>query len=75
MNAIAKAKLAKIAEAEGFPTIEAMLEAAAADSICPGICAGCDFIVSDVEPDQDQGWCENCDGNTVQSALIVAGLI
>ncbi len=75
MNATAWAKLAKIAEAEGFPTIDAMLGAAAVDSVCPGICMTCDFVVSDVEPDQDQGWCENCDGNTVQSTLVIAALI
>ncbi len=74
MNVTAKAKLAKIAEAEGFPTIDDMLEAAAADSVCPGICMTCD-CVCDVEPDQDRGWCESCDGNTVQSALVIAGLI
>jgi hypothetical protein len=74
MNAIAKAQLAKIAAAAGFPTIDAMLEHTAADSVCPGICMTCDFV-SDVEPDQDKGWCENCDGNTVQSALVIAGLI
>ena len=74
MNATAKAKLAKIAEAEGFPTIDDLFEAAAADSVVPGICMTCDWVC-DVEPDQDQGWCENCDANTVQSALVIAGLI
>jgi len=75
MKAIEKAKLAKIVNAEGFPTIDDMLEAAAADSVCPGVCMACDFVVSEVEPDQDQRWCENWGGNTVQSALVVAGLI
>ncbi len=74
MNSIAKAKLAKIAEAEGFPTIDDMLESAATDSVAPGICMTCD-CVCDVEPDQDRGWCESCDANTVQSALVIAGLM
>ena len=53
-----------------------LLQAAAADSICPAICMteGCDYT-TEMEPDQDQGYCEACGGNTVASALILAGLI
>jgi hypothetical protein len=35
---------------------------------------GCDFV-TDVEPDQDAGWCELCNTNTVKSGLMLAGLI
>lgn len=28
-----------------------------------------------VEPDCDSGWCENCETQTVKSALILAGII
>jgi tetratricopeptide (TPR) repeat protein len=30
---------------------------------------------TEMEPDQDQGFCEACGGNTVTSALVLAGLI
>jgi hypothetical protein len=57
-------------------TLEEMLGEAVFDGISPGICVndGCDYT-TDVEPDQDRGWCEVCRTNTVQSALILAGLI
>lgn len=70
------AKLATLAEAEGFPSTDALLEAAATDSVSPGICTtvDCDYT-TEVEPDQDQGWCEACEKGTVVSALVLARLI
>lgn len=46
------------------------------DSIVPGICMnpGCEATY-DYEPDQDEGWCEECDTNSVKSAFILAGII
>ena len=40
-----QAKLAALVEAEGFDDTEALLEAVAHDSVCPGICIrpGCDY--------------------------------
>ena len=35
---------------------------------------GCDYTTG-MEPDQDEGYCEACGGNTVTSALVLAGLI
>jgi len=71
-----QAKLDALREAEGFATIEAMLEATTFDSVSPGICIkpDCDGTV-DIEPDQDRGWYPVCGGNTVASALILAGII
>lgn len=42
----------------------------------PSICMNedCDYS-TDMEPDQDRGWCEECQTNTVKSALILAGII
>ena len=42
----------------------------------PAICKNpdCDYS-ADMEPDQDRGWCENCQDNTLVSALILAGII
>jgi hypothetical protein len=70
------AKLRALCAAEGFDSIEAMLEAATFDNVSPGICikADCDGTI-EVEPDQDRGWCEVCGGNTVVSALVLAGII
>jgi hypothetical protein len=70
------AKLMKLSEAEGFNSLDDLLEAAATDSVCPAICMteGCDYT-TEMEPDQDQGYCEACGGNTVTSALVLAGFI
>jgi len=42
----------------------------------PAICTneGCDYS-TDMEPDQDRGWCDECETNSVVSALILAGII
>lgn len=39
----------------------------------PAICTNpdCEYCC-DMEPDQDRGWCEECQTNTVKSALILA---
>ena len=70
------AKLMKLCEAEGFASFDDLLQVAAADSVCPAICMteGCDYT-AEMEPDQDKGYCEVCGGNTVTSALILAGFI
>lgn len=70
------AKLKALMEAEGFGSLNDLLEASAFDSVSPAICvnAGCTYT-TEYEPDQDQGWCEVCDTNTVASALVLAGII
>jgi hypothetical protein len=72
-------KLATLAHVEGFPTIDDLLLAAALDSVSPAICVNlnnlqCNYS-SEMEPDQDRGWCEECCRNTMKSALILAGVI
>jgi len=77
MNALERGnKLRTLAELEGFDTVDALIEASVSDSVSPGICtaAECDYTTK-VEPDQDRGWCECCGKGTVQSALVLAGLI
>lgn len=69
-----RAKLRELCEAEGFDSIEAMLEASVFDSVSPAICIVCGFT-AEMEPDQDRGYCEGCGANTVVSALVLAGLI
>ena len=69
-------KLDKLIEIEGYGSLEELAEAVFSDSVSPGICmnAGCDFT-TEVEPDQNRGWCEQCSTNTVTSAVVLAGLI
>ena len=69
-------KLEQLAADYGFEDTFSMLEAATFDSVAPGICTnpGCDYS-TDVEPDSDSGWCEECETNTVKSCLILGGII
>jgi hypothetical protein len=69
-------KLMTLCELEGFGRLDDLLQAVATRSVCPAICMtqGCDHTAQ-MEPDQDHGFCEECGGNTVTSALVLAGLI
>ena len=71
-----KAKLAKLLEIEGYDTIEVLFEAVLSDALSPAICtqAGCDYA-TEMEPDQDAGYCEVCGTQTVVAAPILADLI
>lgn len=62
-------KLATLMEAEGFDNIDDFCAYIMSDNGEPGICMnkGCDYITN-VEPDCHDGWCENCETNTVKSA-------
>ena len=70
------AKLMKLCDLEGYKRLHDLLKASVTDSICPAICMteGCDYT-AEMEPDQEQGYCEACGGNTVTSALVLASLI
>lgn len=74
-RSVRKSKLEELADALDM-NVDELLESAAIDSVVPGICTndGCDFT-AEYEPDQDAGWCEECDTGTVASALILAGVI
>ena len=69
-------KLEMLTASEGFDDLIELLAAATFDSVSPGICIkpGCDYT-TEVEPDQDRGYCESCGTQTVKSALMLAGLI
>ena len=69
-------KLMRLCEIEGYKGPYDLFEAVASDSVCPAICMteGCDHT-AEMEPDQDQGYCEACGGNTMMSALRLADLI
>ena len=68
-------KLCEIAEAYGQPP-EELAEQGVYDSICPSICTnmGCNYT-ADLEPDQHEGYCENCNTHSVQSILVLMNLI
>jgi hypothetical protein len=69
-------KLQKLAEIEGFEDYLDLLDKYAIDSVCPGICSNTDCeYTTEVEPDQDKGWCEECNQGTVTSAMVLAGVI
>jgi hypothetical protein len=71
-----KAKLAKLLAIEGYASTEAFAEAFVSDSVCPAICMSddCDHTTA-LEPDQDQGWCDECNAGTMTSGLVLMGLI
>jgi len=64
--------LVELADQYGFGDILDFLEEYAIDSICPGICKnGCGYS-TEVEPDQTEGWCEECETNSVISGMVLA---
>ena len=71
-----KAKLATLIESEGFENNMDFIEAFITDSVCPAICMNedCDYTCN-LEPDQDEGWCDECGTHSMQSGLLLMGLI
>jgi len=69
-------KLDTLAVAEGYPTSYDLIEERGLDSTVPGICMndGCEYITQ-VEPDQSHGYCEQCKTNTVLSCCVLVGII
>jgi hypothetical protein len=70
-----RGKLAELASVYSL-SIPELLAQATFDSLVPGICmnAGCDFT-ADYEPDQSEGYCEECKTGSVTSALILGGIL
>lgn len=64
-----------LARIEGKP-IETLVAAASFDGDSKGICIneGCEYT-TDVEPDQQHGYCEKCQTNTVKSICVLVGII
>ncbi len=57
-------------------SVTEFIEEYALEDIVPGICMNpdCDFTAN-YEPDQREGWCEECGTGSVRSGLILAGII
>jgi hypothetical protein len=70
------AKLMKLCDIEDFKNVEDVLISGMFDTVCPAICMteGCDHT-AEMEHDQREGYCEACGGNTMVSALVLAGVI
>lgn len=68
-------KIDTLIEQEGL-TLDEFMEEFGLESVVPGICMndGCDYTTN-VEPDSTEGWCENCETNTVRSGVVLLGII
>jgi hypothetical protein len=69
-------KLARFVELEGYCEFADLAQAMVCDTLSPAICMneGCDYH-TEMEPDQTRGYCEACGTNSMQSALVLGGLI
>jgi hypothetical protein len=76
MTKAEQSKFEKLMEIEGFDDELDFLEHCTCDSVVPGICMneGCDYSIG-VEPDSDSGWCDECQTNTIKSALVLKEII
>jgi hypothetical protein len=68
-------KLDSLAESCGL-SVASFIEEYALEDVVPGICMNphCDFT-AEYEPDQREGWCEECRTPSVRSGISLAGLI
>ena len=64
-----------LADIEGFETVDELLEARGMDSVMPAICTKCGSGGYEYEPDCRDGWCDECDSNSVQSLLVLMEII
>ena len=63
----------ELCEEEGVSEMK-MLEQATSNSVVPAICTNCGAIY-EYEPDCIDGFCDECETNSVQSCLVLAGII
>jgi hypothetical protein len=69
-------KIQKLLADNGFNDATEMAEAHICSSTVPAICTNpeCDATYF-MEADQNKGYCENCNRNTVKSLFILMGII
>jgi len=69
-------KLRTLTEDWGYESTFSLVEDYIHEGLMPAICMnkGCDYS-TEMEPDQDQGWCECCSTNSLSSAAILMGII
>ncbi len=69
-------KINDLADIYGYENDMEMLEEFAIESVVPGICTNEDCsYTTDVEPDAETGWCEECETGTVKSCMVLMGVI
>jgi len=75
MTKLEKQKMQDLSESYAM-SLEEMMEQATFDSLAPSICMNedCDYT-TDMEPDQDKGWCEVCSTNSVKSILCLMWIL
>lgn len=54
-------------------SVEEMMEQSVFDGLSPAICTNCHWVTN-MEPDQDRGYCEECGENKVVSCCVLAGI-
>ena len=69
-------KIQFLTDVEGYDSPEDMVSDYITESLVPAICVNedCDFTEF-MEPDQNEGYCEHCEENTVQSCMVLLGII
>ena len=66
--------LSQLVDDWGYRSTMDMLNDAVIEGCVPSICVECGYT-TEMEPDQDAGWCEDCRQNTVKSCFVLAGVI
>lgn len=66
--------LKQLLDFEGLTDEDELARLAIFDNICPGICRECGYT-TEVEPDSDSGWCEECETTTVVAGTVLLGVI
>jgi hypothetical protein len=71
-------KLAKLVAVEGLGDVTELFDVSLFDNRpgAPSICMNedCNYTC-EMEPDQEEGWCDECRTNSVMSGLVLAELI
>ena len=76
MPPLSHLKLSRLAELEGFRTKEGLLHTYIRETVVPGICMrpDCEGVAS-VDRHERAGRCDTCGHDTIQSCLVIAGLL
>ena len=69
-------KAETLAQDWGYDTPEELAADYIFEGVNPAICMneGCDYS-TEMEPDQDRGWCECCGTNSLKSISVLLGVI
>ena len=68
------ADLVQVLMRETGMSFDEMMESAVMDGVAPALCVNC-HATTNMEPDQDEGYCEECGENSVVSCCVLAGIM